>query len=214
MKALWLLVSTPRFSRSVLSTMARGLAGFGVSFLCGAALGLAAGKSGVLRGLLDPAVAVIRSVPVMAIILLAMIWFRAGSVPVFVGVLVGFPIVFSSVVEGVRSIDRRLLEMARAYGLGSWRTLLSVSVPSLLPFLMSAASSALGLTWRVVVGAEVLSQPLHAIGTGLQTAQARLETDEVFAWTVVAVVVGACAELGLRALLRLPGWWRSRGHRR
>jgi NitT/TauT family transport system permease protein len=149
----------------------------------------------------------------MAVILLAMIWFKTGVVPIFVGFLVGFPIVFGSVVQGIRAIDPQLEEMALVYGVTGVRMARHVSLPALVPFLLGAASSGLGLTWRVVVGAEILSQPLHAIGTALQTAQARLETAEVFAWTVVAVVLGAVAELGLRGLERLVPWRRGRGNR-
>jgi NitT/TauT family transport system permease protein len=194
------------------ATAARGLAAFGLSFALGLLAGVAAAKSRIVEAALLPALTVVRSTPIMAVILLAMIWFRTGVVPVFVGVLVGFPIVYSSVLEGVRSVDPHLTEMARVYGIRGLRLVRHVSLPALVPFLLGAASSGLGLTWRVVVGAEILSQPLHAIGSALQRSQARLETSEVFAWTLVAVVLGAAAEAGLRALLLLVPWRRGRGN--
>jgi NitT/TauT family transport system permease protein len=200
------------FLAAVGATAARGLGAFGLSFGLGLVAGVAAAKSRVVEGALQPLLTVIRSTPVMAVILLAMIWFRTGTVPVFVGVLIGFPIVFSSVVEGVRSVDPLLMEMARVYGVRGIRLVRHVSLPALVPFLLGAASSGLGLTWRVVVGAEILSQPVHAIGSALQSAQARLETADVFAWTVVAIVLGAVAEMGLRSLLLLVPWRRDRGH--
>lgn len=200
------------FLAAVGSTAARGLGAFGLSFGAGLVLGVAAAKSRIVEASLQPLLTVIRSTPVMAVILLAMIWFRAGTVPVFVGVLIGFPIVFASVVEGVRSIDPHLTEMARVYGVRGIRLVRHVSLPALVPYLLGAASSGLGLTWRVVVGAEILSQPVHAIGSALQSAQARLETADVFAWTVVAIVLGAAGEAGLRSLLLLVPWRRGRGH--
>jgi NitT/TauT family transport system permease protein len=100
--------------------------------------------------------------------------------------------------------------MATVYGIRDLSLARHVALPSLVPFLLGSASSGLGLTWRVVVGAEVLSQPIRAIGTALQTAQARLETADVFAWTVVAIVLGAAGELGVRALGRLVPWRRER----
>lgn len=193
------------------STALRGLAAFGLSFLLGLASGVAAAKSRPVHAALQPVLTTVRSTPVMAVILLAMIWFRTGTVPVFVGILVGFPIVYSSTLEGVRSVDPQLGEMAQVYGLRGLRLVRHVSLPALVPFLLGAASSGLGLTWRVVVGAEILSQPLHAIGTALQRSQARLETADVFAWTLVAVVLGAAGETGLRALLLLVPWRRGRG---
>jgi NitT/TauT family transport system permease protein len=201
------------FLAAVGATALRGLAAFGLSLAAGLVAGVAAAKSRIVEGTLQPFLMVTRSTPVMAVILLAMIWFKTGSVPVFVGFLVGFPIVFASVVEGIRSVDPQLQEMARVYGIRGQRLVRHLSLPALLPFLLGAASSALGLTWRVVVGAEILSQPVHAIGTALQGSQARLETADVFAWTVVAIVLGAAAEAGLRALLLLVPWRRRRGNR-
>jgi NitT/TauT family transport system permease protein len=201
------------FLLAVSSTAVRGLLAFGLSFAAGLLAGVAAARSRVVEGALQPFLMVVRSTPIMAVILIAMIWFKTGAVPVFVGFLVGFPIVFSSVVEGIRSVDPDLTEMARAYGVAGLRLVRHVSLPALVPFLLGAASSGLGLTWRVVVGAEILSQPLHAVGTALQTSQARLETASVFAWTIVAIVLGGAAELGLRALLHLVPWRRRRGNR-
>jgi len=64
----------------------------------------------------------------------------------------------------------------------------------------------LGLTWKVVIAGEVLAQPLHGIGTGMFQAKLYLETGEVFAWTVCAIVLSAVTE-GLLNLVtkRLPG---------
>jgi len=52
----------------------------------------------------------------------------------------------------------------------------------------------LGLTWKVVIAGEVLAQPLHGIGTGMFQAKLYLETGEVFAWTVCAIVLSAVTE--------------------
>jgi len=203
------ILRSPTFLTAVGATALRGLAAFGLSFVGGLAVGLGASRARWVDSALQPLLTVIRSTPVMAVILLAMIWFRTTMVPVFVGVLVGFPIVFASVVEGVRALDPRLTQMARVYGIRGPRLALHVALPSLVPYLVGSASASLGLTWRVVVGAEILAQPFAAIGTALQTAQARLETAQVFAWTVVAIVLGAAGEVGVRALGGLVPWRRG-----
>ncbi len=99
----------------VFPTMLRGLSGFALSFVLGILFGVAAGISKRFRWFLNPLLISIRSIPVLSLILLAIIWFRTELVPVFICFLVVFPILTGSVAAGVGRIDRELLEMAKIY---------------------------------------------------------------------------------------------------
>lgn len=136
----------------------------------------------------------------MSIILLALIWFTSELVPVFVTVLTAFPIITGNVVEGFKNVDRNLIEMAKSYRMGKRNLFIHVYLPSLYPYLTAGSSSALGLTWKVVVMAEVLAQPARAVGTGLAEAKLQLDTAEVFAWTTVAVCLSAASEAVFRVV--------------
>jgi NitT/TauT family transport system permease protein len=201
------LVTTVDFWASVGATIARGAAGFAISFLCGLCLGVAAGINTTLRNAISPLLTVVRSTPVMSVILIALIWFAAGWVPVFVAFLMVFPIICGNVMEGIRTADPKLLDMARIYRVPRARTIGEVYLPSVVPYVVAAVSTSLGITWKVVIAAEVLSQPIRAVGTGLELAKYRLDTAEVFAWTAVAIVLSALSEslLGF-AERRIP--WR------
>jgi len=203
------LFASAGFWEAVGATVLRGLAGFLLSCLCGTVIGGLAGYSRTARGFVNPFLTVIRSTPVMSVILLALIWFRTDAVPVFVGFLMGFPIICGNIVEGVQAVDRALLEMARAYRVSPLRIVTGIHLPSVFPYFIAGVSTALGITWKVVVAAEVLSQPVHAIGTGLALAKYRLDTAEVFAWTVVAILLSAASDALLLLVDRqIP--WRNR----
>ncbi len=203
------LLGSMGFWEAVGATLLRGLAGFLLSALLGMAVGGLAGYSRLARSFVSPFLTVMRSTPVMSVILLALIWFHTDEVPVFVGLLMGFPIVCGNVIEGVHAVDRRLLEMAKAYRVPGPRIVTGIHLPSVFPYLIAGASTALGITWKVVVAAEVLAQPVHAIGSGLALARYRLDTAEVFAWTLVAILLsGASDALLLLVDRRLP--WRNR----
>jgi NitT/TauT family transport system permease protein len=77
-----------------------------------------------------------------------------------------------------------------------------VYLPSLFPFLASAGRTALGLTWKVVVAAEVLSIPRLGVGAELQEARIMLETAQVFAWTAVAILLSAVTDILFSLLTR------------
>jgi NitT/TauT family transport system permease protein len=175
----------------ILPTIARGLGGFAFSLLAGVCCGLAAGRSDRVRWFLNPLIISIRSIPVLSLILLAIIWFRTELVPVFICFLVVFPIITGSVATGVKQIDRDLLEMASIYRKTEREKLRAIYLPSILPYVSSGISSGLGLTWKSVVAAEVLSMPSRGMGTAMQTAQMQLDTAILFAWTVLIVLLAA-----------------------
>ncbi len=67
-------------------------------------------------------------------------------------------------------------------------------MPSALPYILSGAKNALGLSWKVVVAGEVLSQPRMALGTGMQEARLSIETATVFAWAIITIFLCGLSE--------------------
>jgi len=69
-----------------------------------------------------------------------------------------------------------------------------VRLPAAAPHLVAGARSALGLSWKVVVAGEVLSQPLRALGSGLQDSRVLLETPRVLAWAAATIFLCGLTE--------------------
>lgn len=204
---MWQVIQADGFWQSVGYTLGRGLLGFVISCAVGVLAGFAAGFSPPVMWLLQPWVTVIRTIPVMSVIILAIIWFRTDIVPIFVTFLMIFPIIYSNVLSGIKNIDNRLLEMAHIYRVRPRRIMTELYFPAILPYLMAGASNAMGITWKVIIAAEILSQPRFAIGTNLMVAKIDLETARVFAWTAVAIAISFILEYGLNTLEnRLKKW--------
>jgi NitT/TauT family transport system permease protein len=202
------VLRSPSFWPAVGATVLRGLAGFLVSCLLGLVVGLAAGFSSLIYWMVQPFLTVIRSTPVMAIILLALIWFNTELVPVFVSCLMGFPIICGNIIQGIRNVDPQLVEMAHIYQVKKWRVIVGLYLPSTLPFLLAGASTAMGIIWKVIIAAEILSQPVLGIGTNMQTAKIYLETARVLSWTIAIVGVSFLFETLMRALDNKFRAWR------
>lgn len=204
---LWLVINSADFWPAVAATVGRGLVGFALSCLAGMVLGVAAGFSVPVYWLLQPWVTVVRTTPVMSVVILAIIWFRSDMVPVFVTFLMIFPIIYGNVVAGIKNIDPQLLEMAQMYRVRTRRIISELYLPAILPYLLAGASNGMGLTWKVIIAAEILSQPLFAIGSNLMSAKSYLETAQVMAWTVVVIVISFIFEYLINALeTRLKTW--------
>ena len=197
------VIGSPGFLSALGATTLRGVAAFLFSALLGLICGVAAGLSPVFRNLVKPLVIVIKSTPVMSFILLALIWFPSGLVPVFVSVLMAFPIIYENVVAGIRNADPRLIEMARVYRVPQGRILRSILLPGIYTFFSAGARTALGIIWKAVIAAEILSRPEAAVGSAMYEAKIYIETAEVIAWTVIAVLLSALSEFLLGRSTRL-----------
>ena len=150
-------------------------------------------------------VKVIRAVPVASFIVLVLLWASTGRVPAIVSGLMVLPVLWGNVCKGISQTDGQLLEAARAYRFGRWKTLRLVYVPSVLPYFASGCATGLGLAWKAGVAAEVLCQPRLAIGTQVYRAKITLETPDLFAWTAVVIALSFLLEYALGLLFRRLG---------
>jgi len=196
------LASTPRFLEAALFSFLRVLSALLLALPAASAVGVAAGLDPRARAFLRPLFSVVGATPVLSVILIALLWFGQDRTPIFTAFLMIFPVMAANATEGVLSVDAGLSEMALSYRL-SWKTRLwHLYIPTLSPFLFAGARSSLSLAWKVVVAAEVLSQPRFALGSGMQAAKAQLETTDLFAWTAATVLLAGLCEAVLVFLRR------------
>ena len=175
--------------------------------ILGTALAAATSASPWADRLLSPAVKVVRAAPVASFIVLVLLWVERDLVPVTISALMVLPVIWGSVSKGVAQTDGQLLELARAYRFGRWKTLSLVYVPSVLPYFASGCRTALGLGWKAGVAAEVLCLPAAAIGSQIYFAKIYLETTALFAWTLVVIALSFALEQAVGRLLgRLDRW--------
>jgi len=183
------LALTAAFWRTVFSSASHIFGGFLLSCALGVILAAAAAKWRLLRELLSPLVAVVKAVPVVSFIILALVWLRAESLSLVIAALMVFPPVYLNVLTGIENTDRQLLEMARVFRVPFSRRLRGVYLPAVLPHFRAAASLGLGLCWKSGVAAEVIGLPALSIGEALYNAKVYFLTPDLFAWTAVIVAV-------------------------
>ena len=193
-KAMGALFKNPAFFRAFGWTFGRVVFSFVLSVLIGTLLGVFCGLSSFARHFFELPLAIIRATPVVAFILIALFWFKSGTVPVFVSVLMTLPIMTTAVSNGFYKTDEKLLGMAQTFNFTKRQIFRYIQLPSLIPFFMNGMVSSFGLTWKVIAAGEVLSLPKNAAGTMLQRAQVHLETPTVIAITIILVTVSFIIE--------------------
>ena len=181
------LASTALFWNHIFHTLIRTFSAFAISLAVSVILGSLSGLSTSADALLKFPMTIIKATPVVSFILLALFWFTSSKVPIFVSVLMTLPVLTSSVSLGIRKTDPKLLEMAHAYGLRPVTIISSIYFPSIIPSFASGSLAAFGLSWKVVVAAEVISLPRYASGSALQTAKVHLETADVFSISICVI---------------------------
>jgi NitT/TauT family transport system permease protein len=173
-------------------TARRAMTGLALAIIIGSVLGLLAGLSLTASMMARPIVTVLLGTPPIAWLVLAMIWFGAGDgTPVFTVLVACFPVIFAGALQGTRTLDHHLKDMAHAYRLPWHMRLTDLYLPHVISYLFPAWINALGNAWRVVVMAELLSSA-DGIGAALAVARSQLDMDAALAW-IAAVVLSLLA---------------------
>ena len=201
LKALFRLIRTSDFWMSILKTSVRICAGFLTGILSGILLAFVSYKSRLIRDFLSPLVSAVKSVPVASFVVLVLIWSGTELTSFIISTLVVFPIIYLNTLEGLSSIDPKLIEMAKIFRMRKSYRLRYIFLDGLKPFLSGSLSIAAGMSWKSGIAAEVISRPAHSIGNGVYMSKIYLMTEDLFAWTVMAVLLAFISEKIVRFIL-------------
>lgn len=188
------LAGTPDFWQAIAASFVRITGGFLLGVTVGIGLAVLSARYRLIEDLLAPALLAIRSIPVASFIILALILFSSRTLAALISFLIVLPILYSGVLRGIRAADPELMEMAQVFRIPAGRRIRYLYVPEVFPFFESACGSALGLCWKSGIAAEVIGMPQGSIGERLQQAKVYLDTPDLFAWTLVIVLVSLVFE--------------------
>ena len=200
---LFKLLITREFIVSCLYSLGRVGLGIVVAIFLGFITALLCSFSNILYEILYPFITVIKSTPVASFIILIWIFVGNSTTPIFISALMVFPIVFSNVYQGIKNIDKDLLEVSKIYGINKKKKLKSLYVPSVLPYFQSALLSSIGLGWKAGIAAEVLCTPVKSIGQAIFESKTYIEYVDLFAWTAAVIILSLIFELLLTKLIKM-----------
>lgn len=200
--SLLLLCKTNEFYLSIGLSILRTFIAFAISVGISLILGILCGMFPIIWNILKMPMSIVKTTPVVSFILLAIFWFPTSFVPTFVAVLMAFPIITTNIYTGIKNTDNNLLSMAKVYKVSKRSIIKNIYVPSVLPYFSSSLVTSFSITWKVVVASEVLCLPRHSSGTLMYTAKVHLETETVFAITIVIILLSFVCELILSGILK------------
>ncbi len=190
-QAFFHLMPEKSFWLSIAHSFGKISAGFLLAFFGGILIGWLAFLHPVFGEFLAPVISFMKSVPVASFVILALIWMGSGRLSSLITFLVVFPVIYVNTIAGLKSTDKELLEMAQVFSIKGWRKGRCLYWPALLPYLNSSCKTALGMSWKSGIAAEVIGVPEETIGEQLYLSKIYLNTAELFAWTLVIILVSA-----------------------
>ena len=188
------LIFLKDFWKAVIFSLSHIILGYSIALLVGTLMAMAASRFYWVEVLLWPIMTVIKSTPVASFIILCLIWLSSKSLPIFISFLMVLPVIYTSMYQGIKSTDKKLLEMADIFNLSFLKRVKYIYLPELKPYILSSCSVSLGLCWKAGIAAEVIGIPEGSIGEMLYQAKLYLNSKELFAWTAVIILLSIAFE--------------------
>ena len=193
------LLDSGKLGRHLGYSLWRVAAGFASAAVAGTALGLAIGRFAPVRRVLLPPLELLRPIPAVAWIPLAILMFPSAELSMvfitFLGAL--FPVLLNTI-HGVEGVDRRLIAAARSLGTGRWQMFTQVILPAAAPSIATGLAIGMGTCWFCLVSAEMIS---GQFGIGYYTWESY--TLQSYGGIVVGMLVIGLLGMGCSALIRL-----------
>jgi sulfonate transport system permease protein len=208
LEAGWSLLSSGELSSHLWVSLGRVVRGLGIGAGLGLALGLTSGLFRWGEDLLDPPLQMFRTLPVLALVPLFILWFGIGETPKVALVALGtlFP-VYLNTYAGIRGIDSRLVEAASSLSLGRAALIWHVILPGALPSALVGLRYALGVAWLVLVVSEQINAT-SGIGYLMTNAREFMRTDVIVVGLLVYALLGLLTDALVRFIEHRVLSWR------
>lgn len=200
-EALITLTGQSAFWHAIIFSLTRILLGFVLAVTVGVLLAALSAAVDWIRYLFSPLFSVIKAVPVASFIILALLWVSGSNLSICISFLMVLPIVYNNMLSGFMQVDKSLLEMAAVFRLSNMKKIKYIYIPQVLPYFTAACTTSLGLCWKSGIAAEVIGLPNGSMGNRLYETKLYLNTPEMFAWTVVIVLISFIVEKGFLWLI-------------
>jgi sulfonate transport system permease protein len=203
----WDLVKTGELQQHLWVSLGRVARGLGIGVSAGLLLALLAGLFRLGEDLLDPPLQMLRTLPILALVPLFILWFGIGETPKVALVALGtlFPI-YLNTYAAIRGIDNKLVEAASTLELNRWQLIFHVILPGALPGALVGLRYSMGIAWLILVISEQINATA-GIGYLMTNAREFLRTDIIVVGLVVYSFLGLFTDALVRALeSRVLAW--------
>lgn len=164
------------------------------SIAIGFLLGLLISSNKAFYSLLHPVLSFFQSAPIISFILLGLIWFDTKLIPLFILGIYTIPQFTISIYEGIKGVDKKLLEMSKFYKVKKYEMVIHLYFPSIITNIMSISRIIIVNSLKVFIMAQVISKSPNTIGAEINWAWINIETSSILAWTIIVILISFLLE--------------------
>jgi sulfonate transport system permease protein len=202
------LIANGVLERNLLISLTRVAIGFSLGATAGFVLAVISGLFRLGEDVIDPPIQMLRTMPILALAPLFILWFGIGELPkVLIIALGAFYPIYLNTFAGIRGIDNKLIEAAQTLNLNRLGVIRHIIAGGVLPSLLVGIRYSLGISWLVLVVSEQLNAS-SGIGYLMTTAETFFETNIVFVGLMVYALLGLSTDLLVRFIERKVLTWR------
>ncbi|MFH5181623.1 ABC transporter permease [Paenibacillus sp. TAB 01] len=203
------LAATGELFRHLGVSIGRAALGFALGGGLGLIVGTLVGLSRKAERLMDPSMQALRQVPHLAVAPLIILWFGFGELSKVLIIAQGayFPMYVQTFL-GIRSVDNKLVEVARVLQFGRWKWITRLIIPAALPNVLLGLRLSLAVSWLGLVVAELIGSQ-SGVGFLINFAKQNSLTETIFVGIVIFAVVGKLVDSLVRLLEKYWLGWRD-----
>lgn len=204
-KQSFILLSSSYLYRCLYNTLFRMLCGFIIACLLAMLFGIAAGVSERIRLFLAPLMTILKTIPTASLVFLFLVIFGAKNTPIYIVVLISFPILCESLTAGFINIDKEIIDTLKLENGKKIYKLFKIQLPLALPYLYTGIASCLGLSFKIEIMAEILS---GSTSQGLGSAISYIQKSDpsnmvgIFAYSLIAIGIAIIFDLISRLIVK------------
>lgn len=197
---MWQHLCDGTFWRALLLTLGRVFLCFAISLAIAIIVGVLAKFVPAVGKILAPVIAIFRSAPTVAMMVILTLIVPKNIAPIIVGLLVVFPMTYTNVTAAINQVDVGILQMCSLYNVPPAQQLKHVYLPTVVPYLMGELPATLSFTVKLIVSAEILSNTPRSVGGLIQLANSYPNVASMFALTILSVTFATLLDVVLKCL--------------
>ena len=212
LKSAWSLAESGVLWHHLSISLSRAGLGLLLGGSFGLWLGITAGLSKLGEELIDPSFQMFRAIPFLALIPLLIVWFGIGESSKILLIAAGSAKpMYLNAYTGVRSVDRKIIEAAKIFGLSRWAMITEIHLPAALPYLMAGLRLSMSMALLALIGVEVINTT-QGIGFLMLQAQEYFRTEVLIVCVVIYALFGLGTDFLVKLIERISMPWR-RAHK-
>lgn len=178
--------------KCIFQSLIRMLIGFLIAFILALIIGTIAGEIEIVEDLLKPTLTTLKTIPTASVVFLFIILSGARIAPVYIVILIAFPILYEGVVGGIKNVDKYVIDASKVCGANMWKRIFYISLPLAKPYIVVSILSSLALSFKIEIMSEVITGSTYpGLGSAISTCR-KIEPANmvpIFAYSLIAIII-------------------------